>query len=147
MKDNPRMPKHIADMLKEELESKHLERISINSIERNIGDFFSKKIEASEAEKEGYTQRFTVDPKTDEEIEVTINNPASPYHKIIKGYLYHVDIAMWITTGCGGAQFMYKNLLREGMEESMIEQVIYVTLKEGDKQSYPLAALKVKDEE
>jgi hypothetical protein len=147
MKDNPRMPKKIADLLKEEKTSKSLEPIKINSLHAAIGNFFSKKLEESEEDKEEYIERFTSDPRSDEEVEELTTNPNSPYHKLIKGYIYHIDVAMWITTGCGGAQFMYKSMLREGMDESMIEQVIYVTLNEEDKESYPLAALKLKNEE
>lgn len=119
---------------------KEYQKVTISEIERVMTELFSKKLYSDEPLEE----EIIVYPKTPEQVEEIIADPLSGYHKILNGYWYAVDGNMKINTGYGGAQFMYKTFLQEGMEEDMIQEIIFVYVNDA---YYPLSCLNVKQTE
>lgn len=115
---------------------KQYQELTLTEIERAMADFYCR----IPTEHEGDVDLKAI-LRTPEQVQAVIDKPDSPYHKIIPGYFYQIDGEGTIHTGCGGAQLMYKMFLKEGMNEDMIEQLIYVNL---DNDTVPLSALKLK---
>jgi hypothetical protein len=95
-------------------------------MDEHLPDELPDDVQGVHYEDENNFPGFSVPERTDEDVEKMIAAPNSPYHKIKAGYWYSIYMDSTVNTGKGGAQLIYKELLKKGMEEEMIETIIFI---------------------